>query len=336
MTLRKLAKARAEGTMATPVTAVPQTAEAEKGDSVEQSLPPADSAKPALVAASSRTPEAPKTALARNALFGHSDDSPEISEIDIDKIRENPHQVRSYFDEDAIASLSRSIAENGLLQPIVVRRHETESRHYVLVAGERRLRAVRMIPGRKTIFAVISGRDNPQVLSIIENSQRQNLNCIETAEGLKRLMEEGGFTQEQAGAVVGMTVQAVSAHLKVLKLPQSIKDAYPALTDTVSRTIMLELAAVKDPAMLLKLWDAAVNSTLSREELRATAKEAKAKSAETETDDKKRFAAMNRTVKSVRTGILSLEAFKGELADDHRDILRDLRARIDALLGGGA
>lgn len=134
-----------------------------------------------------------------------------------ENIRANPAQPRQEFDKEALESLAESIRQNGLLQPVTVRR--TQDGSYELVAGERRLRACRMA-GVKLIPCIVSGCDARQsaILALLENLQRRDLGVFEEAEGLRRLVEEWGVTQEEAAARLGKSQSSIANKLRLLRL----------------------------------------------------------------------------------------------------------------------
>ena len=118
----------------------------------------------------------------------------QIRNLPIAQVQPNPMQPRKYFSQEELASLAASIRENGLLQPITVREMEG---HYELVAGERRLRASKLA-GLTVIPAIVLRMDDNQsaILSLVENIQRADLNFVEEALAIKRLMAQYSYTQE--------------------------------------------------------------------------------------------------------------------------------------------
>ncbi len=138
-------------------------------------------------------------------------------------IEPNPLQARKEFDPEALRELSESIAMHGIVQPIAVR--PTASGFYEIIAGERRWRAARMA-GLAEIPCVIKDVDDRTAaeISLIENLQRENLNPIEEAEGYRSLMQTYELTQEQAAERVGKSRTAVTNILRILKLPQKVRD----------------------------------------------------------------------------------------------------------------
>ncbi len=130
-------------------------------------------------------------------------------------IRPNPSQPRKVFDQAGLQELAQSIVQYGILQPLTVRRRE---RDYELVAGERRLRAAK-IAGVKEVPCIVVAVDelSSGMLALVENLQRRDLDYIEQAEGLARLMRLYGLSQEQAAMRVGLSQSAVANKLRLLR-----------------------------------------------------------------------------------------------------------------------
>lgn len=170
-------------------------------------------------------------------------DSLELEQIPVDKIDVNPHQPRHEIDPESLEELRASIAQHGVLQPIVVTR---AGDRYQLVAGERRLRATRLA-GRHTIPALIKTATEREKAewALIENLQRKDLSCLEEAEGYERLLREFGLTQEELAARVGKSQSAIANKLRILRLPEEVKEL-------ISREIITERHA----RALLSLPDA--------------------------------------------------------------------------------
>lgn len=136
-------------------------------------------------------------------------------------IEPNRDQPRKIFDEDALAELADSIAKHGVIQPLLVRPMPDGS--YQLVAGERRWRASRMagLTEVPVVIKELSG-DEAMALALIENLQREDLNAIEEAQGIKALMDTLSLTQDEAAERVGKSRPAVANALRLLKLPDSV------------------------------------------------------------------------------------------------------------------
>jgi ParB family chromosome partitioning protein len=145
------------------------------------------------------------------------------TEVAIDRVRPNPNQPRRRFDEAELATLTESIRQHGVLQPILV----TETIDgYRLVAGERRLRAA-AAAGLERIPAVIRQLDDQAQLEValIENLQREDLDAIEAARGFRRLIDEFGFSPEQIASRVGRARSTVANTLRLLELAPSVQSA---------------------------------------------------------------------------------------------------------------
>ena len=150
-----------------------------------------------------------------------------VRELRLDSITPNPFQPRLHFDEDSLRELAGSIRENGVLQPVLVRRRGPDQ--YELIVGERRLRASRMA-GLRTIPAIVrecSDRDM-LLVALIENVQREDVNPVEQAHAYCRMQEEFGLTQEDIARRVGRSRSAIANTLRLLALPELALDALQA------------------------------------------------------------------------------------------------------------
>ena len=145
----------------------------------------------------------------------------EIIEINLDEIRPNPYQPRKIFKEDALQELANSIKENGVFQPIIVKK---SIKGYDLVAGERRFRASK-IAGKQTIPAIIRDFSEQQMIEIalLENLQRENLNVIEEALAYKTMIEKLNLTQEELSNKVSKSRSHITNILGLLRLPNEVQ-----------------------------------------------------------------------------------------------------------------
>lgn len=145
-----------------------------------------------------------------------------VAEIDINLIETNPFQPRTEFDETALRELAQSIKEQGVIQPVTVRKLGYNK--YQLISGERRLRASKMA-GLAKIPAFIRVANDEQMLelALIENIHRENLNAIEVAISYQRLIDECNLTQEEVSEKVGKSRSAVANFLRLLKLPAEVQ-----------------------------------------------------------------------------------------------------------------
>lgn len=145
-------------------------------------------------------------------------DKNQVNEIAIDKIKVNPFQPRKHFDEKALNELAESIKEYGLIQPIIVLK---KSGSFILVAGERRLRASKIL-GLKHISALICDAKEEKLreLALIENIQREDLNPIELANSYKNLIEEHKITQENLASLIHKSRTQITNTLRLLNLDE--------------------------------------------------------------------------------------------------------------------
>ncbi len=150
-----------------------------------------------------------------------STSSEEIVELNLDELRPNPYQPRINFNEEALNDLASSIKENGVFQPIIVKK---SIKGYEIIAGERRVRASR-IAGLKTIPAIIRTFTDDQMMSIalLENLQRENLNIIEEAKAYKLMLERLSLTQEELAVKVGKSRSHITNILGILRLPDDVQ-----------------------------------------------------------------------------------------------------------------
>lgn len=156
-------------------------------------------------------------------LENSSDNMTSENKLPINEIVPNKDQPRKTFDQGALQELSDSISQHGVLQPLLVR--PLPEGGYQLVAGERRWRASKMA-GLKEVPVVIKELSDVETMeiAIIENLQREDLNPIEEAEGLQALIDRCGFTQEDVAVSVGKSRSAIANSLRLLKLPQEVRD----------------------------------------------------------------------------------------------------------------
>ncbi len=143
------------------------------------------------------------------------------ADISVTKIDPNPFQPRIDWDDEELSSLTESIKQQGILQPLVLRRNEER---YQLIAGERRLRAS-ILAGLDTVPAFVREADDRQMmaLALIENIQRQDLNPMEKAEAFSRFCTEFKMTQEELGKQVGISRSAVANFQRLMELPEQVK-----------------------------------------------------------------------------------------------------------------
>jgi ParB family chromosome partitioning protein len=186
-----------------------------------------------------------------------------LTALPLSAVRPNPAQPRRHFDPDALAELAASIAQHGLLQPVIVKR---EDDGYLIMAGERRYRAAQLA-GLAVIPALVRD-DDPLEIAIIENLQREDLSALEEAEGLGALIDQYGYTHEALAELIGKSRPYVSNTLALRRLPEEIKQAYHASPD-VSREILISVARAATPEKQDVLWRLARLRKLSVQRFRS-------------------------------------------------------------------
>jgi ParB family chromosome partitioning protein len=191
-----------------------------------------------------------------------------IEQIPLDLIDENPYQTRQTFDAGALNELAESIKANGLAQPVVVR--PGANGRYVLVLGERRCRASKLA-GKTSVAAIVRrlGDEQAAEMTIVENLQRQDLNCLEQAQAFARLSRDFNLTQEQIGQRTGVSRESVANYIRLLKLPQRVLNLLGAgkLGFSESR-MLLEASAYLDPQGVEKLAIEVVELSLTVKQLK--------------------------------------------------------------------
>lgn len=158
------------------------------------------------------------------ALFDESpqvQETEEITEISLDEIRPNPYQPRKTFDNKSLKELSESIKENGVFQPIIIRKSVNG---YEIIAGERRFRASKLAK-KKTIPAIIRDFDEAQMMevAVLENLQREDLTPLEEAQAYEMLQKNLGLTQAEVSKRLGKSRPYIANYLRLLTLPQKTK-----------------------------------------------------------------------------------------------------------------
>jgi len=183
-----------------------------------------------------------------------------VTSLSIEKIETNPFQPRTDFDEQALKELAESIRQQGIIQPITVRKLGYD--RYQIISGERRFRASR-IAGLETIPAYIRIANDQSMLemALVENIQRENLNPIEIGISYKRLIDECSLSQEQLAEKVGKDRSTVTNFIRLLKLPPKIQ---AAIRDgIISMGHARAMINVDDVAMQLKIFDDILARNLS-------------------------------------------------------------------------
>ncbi|MFP4475372.1 MAG: ParB/RepB/Spo0J family partition protein [Desulfatibacillaceae bacterium] len=197
---------------------------------------------------------------------------------DVDDIHANRWQPRVKFSEQELEELSLSIAEHGVIEPLVVRQNGGT---YELIAGERRLRAAK-IAGMRAVPVVVKDVDDDRMLlmTIVENIQRENLNPVEEAEGYHLLLSEFGLTQEQVAERVGKKRSTVANFLRLRALPEDIRERI--LDGDLSMGHARAILGLEDERKQLMAARAVLTRNLSVRETEALVKRLKEQSLEPE------------------------------------------------------
>ena len=187
-----------------------------------------------------------------------------VQEIPVGNLDPNPDQPRQTFSAESITELAQSIREQGVLQPLLVT--QSGSGRFRIVAGERRWRAAREA-GLQAVPCLVKELERAEELEIalIENLQREDLNPVESAQGLRVLMEQFGYTQEQAARRIGKSRPAVANSLRLLKLPDEVLDL--VRSGELSAGHARVLAGIPDSGRQVTLAKRCVDSGLSVREL---------------------------------------------------------------------
>ncbi len=214
--------------------------------------------------------------------------SKEYFQCDIELLRPNRYQPRLRFPEDELEELSRSVKEQGIIQPLLVRQDHTG---YELISGERRLRAAKKAGLSRVPVLLKSITDSELlVISIIENVQRQDLNPLEEAEAYYQLISEFDFTQDQAAERIGKSRSAIANFLRLRQLPEPIKASI--IDGTLSMGHARALLGAETPAQQNKAWRTIVAKGLSVREAERLIKRLKLQKKKTKkapTDSEQRY-----------------------------------------------
>ncbi len=238
-----------------------------------------------------------------DALLGNTSKRNETNlfeEIDINKIRINSQQPRSYFNLKQLEELAKSISTHGIIQPITVRKINSEN--YQLISGERRLRASK-ISNLKFITSFIKDAKDDEMLEIalIENIQRENLNSIEIAISYKKLIDDLKINQESLAQRVGKDRSTINNHLRLLKLPPTIQKGI--MEDKIQMGHARTLITLETSEMQLEIYKQIIEKKLSV-----------------------------RNIENIVRNINKIKNFKKEVSSKNKDIEK-LESKISSFLG---
>ncbi len=198
-----------------------------------------------------------------------SDKNADVNVINMSLIDNNPNQPRKNFDSNAIKELAQSIKEYGVIQPIILK---PNGDRYIIVAGERRFRASKFA-GLKEIPAIIRDYTNQEVqeIALLENIQREDLNPIETAKGMKELLTNYGWTQEYLADKLGKSRPVVANYLRLLNLCPAVIELIES--GKLSAGHARSLVVVEDPEVQLRLAKQAVTKKITVRDMEKAVKE---------------------------------------------------------------
>ena len=210
-----------------------------------------------------------------DSLFAGSEDwGTSIQEIPVGELDPNPDQPRRTFSEESIGQLADSIREQGILQPLLVA--PSGGGRYMIIAGERRFRAGRAA-GLETLPCIVKDIDviRQREIALIENLQREDLNPIEAARGVKALMDQCGYTQEKIGERLGKSRPAIANMIRLLQLPDEVSEMVK--DGLLSAGHARVLIGIPDKETQLRLARKAVDEGLNVRQIEQLAKTAAGK-----------------------------------------------------------
>lgn len=287
-------------------------------------------ASPILGAVAATIEEESRALVTKDSGFRHT------FEVPVSVVEPDPEQPRRHIDDAGLRQLAATMDERGQLQPVLLRRHPDRRGTWLIVAGERRWRAARIL-GWKNILAIEHDGD-PEVATLLENLQRVDLTVVEEARGIRRLMQAKDWTQSKAAEAVGRSKGEVSGVLRVLSLPDDLLDQVLTSELDLPRNVLIELARVEDPDELRRLI------TVARENGGITVRALRA--AKDEPGSAPPAAPRNTSPRAVRFSTTVLDRLAQRLAEVRssgrpltgadRERLERLRAEIEALLAGPA
>lgn len=269
--------------------------------------------------------DASERLIAEGSTFNHT------FEVDIDAIAPDPAQARRSFDERSLAALATTLEAEGQLQPVLLRRDPDNRAGWIIVAGERRWRAAKLLNWPKLLAMAYTG--DAEVAALVENLQRVDLSPVEEARGIARLIAEKGWTQDRAAQALGKPKSDVSGTLRILNLPPEVLDQVLTSEYVPAKNVLIELARISDPALLRQLASYARHGTLTVKAIR------------TARDDAPALAPPDRlppvpspgrhwyTLRKAGAVARQLAMSSVPVPSSENASLRDLRNAIDHLLG---
>jgi len=231
-----------------------------------------------------------------------------VTTIPISKIKRNPHQPRKYFDSKSLDELSASIKEKGVVTPITVRSFENQ---YILIAGERRLRASKLAKKKNIPAYILEVIDESEMMEValIENIQRENLNPIEESEAYAVLQSKFNLSQSQIAKTVGKNRSTITNALRLLQLPGEIKKSLR--NNQISAGHGRAILAMKTKQGMLKLWQLIIKLGLS---VRGAEKVAKDKTKPSALSKNSISKPKNKLVRQLEDELISILGTKVQLS----------------------
>lgn len=190
-----------------------------------------------------------------------------VNLLPTEEIRTDPAQPRKFFDQEALAELTQSIKDHGVLQPILVRKDDSQA--IILVAGERRLRAARDA-GLKTIPAIFI-KGNAAEVGLVENLLRENLTAIEEAEAIQKLIELHAYSREKLAQVLAKSASTISEILSLNRMPKDVRDECRS-NPKCPRSVLVEVAKQKTENRMRALFQSYKKRGLTIQEVRKIAR----------------------------------------------------------------
>ncbi|MBN9529902.1 MAG: ParB/RepB/Spo0J family partition protein [Alphaproteobacteria bacterium] len=274
-----------------------------------------------------------KGAVARASSIFAVDESRSYREVRVDLLDPNPEQPRTFFDEGALQELAATIRGLGVLEPLLVR--EGDGGRYTIIAGERRWRAAGIAGLELVPVIVVSDDLDPAEVAVIENLQREDLSPVEEARALAKLQQVRGLTHEQLGTMVGKSQGHITRTLALLRLPHEILAVLEQHRD-VSASALRAIADTSDPALQMRMWEAAVEGATVRqlEGLKAARKPGE-RTASTRQEAPSLTALVSKFTRASEKRLVLLRDQKAGgsvLSQQDRDRLAATRALIDDIL----
>ena len=234
-----------------------------------------------------------------------------VLSIQISDIKTNPHQPRKIFDKKSLEELAASIKEKGVITPITVK---LENNGYVLIAGERRLRASKLIKKKQIPAYIIELTNDSEMMEValIENIQRENLNSIEESEAYAVLQGKFNLSQSKIAVAVGKSRTTITNALRLLQLPIEIKKSIS--DNRISAGHGRAILAMKTESKMLKLWKMILEQNLS---VRAAEALVKGKTIKFSKKNKKTIKSKKASVRKIEDELINIFGTKVQL--NHKD-----------------